>query len=182
MAMFVEAGLTPMQAIQAGTINVARAFRKDKDFGSVEVGKVADIVAIDGDPLKDIWMLQNVKLMVLGGKVADIDFHANYTNPIPNVRPYRGTPRDIEISPRSVMQGSGPSTLTVTAPRGFDRYHRVTLNGKELETRFVSRSELAAVVPPQAIKDAGTYTVAVIGQGDFASRSGPAYLIVSFKK
>jgi hypothetical protein len=178
----VEAGLTPMQAIQAGTINVARSFRKDKDFGSVEVGKVADIVAIDGDPLRDIWALQNVKMMVLGGKVMDIDFHPNYNNPIPNVRPYRATPRDIEISPRSLVQGSGPATLTVTARRGFDRYHRVTLNGKELETRLVSGTALEAVVPPQAVKEAGTYTVEVVGEGDFASRSGPAYLIVPFKK
>ena len=55
LVMFVEAGMTPMQAIQAGTINVAKSFRKDKDFGTVEPGKVADIIAIDGDPLKDIW-------------------------------------------------------------------------------------------------------------------------------
>jgi hypothetical protein len=37
-------------------------------------------------------------------------------------------------------------------------------------------------VPQQAIKEAGTYTVMVVGQGDFASKSAPAYLIVSFKK
>jgi hypothetical protein len=181
MVMFVEAGLTPMQAIAAGTINVAKAFRKDKDFGSVEVGKVADIVAIEGDPLQDMWALQNVKFMVLGGKVTDISFHANYRNPIPNIRPYRATPRDIEISPKSIVQGSGPATLTVSA-RGFDRYNRVTLNGKELETRFVSKTELEAVIPLQAVKDGGTYTVTVIGEGDFASRSSPAYLIVPFKQ
>src|SRR5262249_53597654 len=86
MVMMVEAGLTPMQAIQAATINVAKSFRKDKDFGTVEAGKVADIVAIEGDPLKDIWAVQNVKLTVLGGKIADIDFHANFKNPIPNIR------------------------------------------------------------------------------------------------
>ncbi len=59
--MFVEAGLTPMQALQSATINVARAFRKDKDFGTVEPGKIADIIVVDGDPLKDIWATQNVK-------------------------------------------------------------------------------------------------------------------------
>ena len=57
---------------------------------------------------------------------------------------------------------SGPATLTVTASRGLDRYHRVTLNGKELETHFVSTTELQAVVPPQAIKEGGPYTVEVI--------------------
>jgi imidazolonepropionase-like amidohydrolase len=181
MVMFVEAGLTPVQAIQAATINVAKAFRKDKDFGTVEPGKVADIIAVEGDPLKDIWAVQNVKLVVLNGEVVDTDFHADYKNPIPNIRPWRATPRDIEISPRSIAQGS-TATIKVSTRRGFDRFHKVTLNGKELETRFISAGEIEATVPQQAINEAGTYTVVVVGQGDFASKSAPAYLIVSFKK
>ncbi len=103
--MFVEAGMTPMQAIQSATINVAKAFRKDKDFGTLEPGKIADIIAVDGDPLKDIWAVQNVKLVVLGGKIVDHEFHANYKNPIAAVRPWRATPQEIEISPRSLAQG-----------------------------------------------------------------------------
>ncbi len=86
MVMFVEAGLTPMQAIQAATVNVAKAFRKDTDFGTVEPGKVADLIAVDGDPLKDVWTTQNVKLVVLGGKIVDHEFHANHKNPIPAIR------------------------------------------------------------------------------------------------
>jgi imidazolonepropionase-like amidohydrolase len=181
MVMFVEAGLTSMQAIEAATINVAKAFRKDKDFGTVEPGKVADLIAVEGDPLKDIWAVQNVKVVVLNGEVVDTDFHADYKNPIPNIRPWRATPRDIEVSPRSIAQGS-TATIKVSARRGFDRFHKVTLNGKELETRFVSAGEIEATVPQQAIKEAGTYTVMVVGQGDFASKSAPTYLIVSFKK
>jgi imidazolonepropionase-like amidohydrolase len=181
MVMFVEAGLTPMQAIQSATINVAKAFRKDKDFGTVEAGKIADIIAIDGDPLKDIWAVQNVKLVVLNGKVVDNDFHPNHKNPIPNIRPWRATPSEIEIAPGSIVQALG-ATVKISARRGFDRFHKVTLNGKELETRFVNSSELEATIPPQAVKEAGTYTVIVVGQGDFASKSAPAYLIVSFKK
>src|SRR5207249_1400789 len=87
MVMFVEAGLTPMQAIQAATINVAKTFRKDKDFGTVEPGKVADVIAVDGDPLKDIWVVQNVKIVVLNGKIVDNDRHPNFKNPTPNIRP-----------------------------------------------------------------------------------------------
>src|SRR6058998_2310059 len=97
MVMFVEAGLTPMQAIQAATINVAKTFRKDKDFGTVEPGKVADVIAVDGDPLKDIWVVQNVKMVVLNGKIVDQEFHANHKNPIPAIRAWRATPQEIEI-------------------------------------------------------------------------------------
>jgi hypothetical protein len=181
MVMFVEAGLTPMQAIQAGTINVARTFRKDKDFGTVEPGKVADLIAVEGDPIKDMWAVQNVKLVVMNGRIVDNEFHANFKNPIPNIRPWRGTPRDIQISPHSIAQGSS-ATIKISAHRGFDRFHKVTLEGKELETRFVNPGEIEATIPQQAIKEAGTYTIMVVGQGDFASRSAPAYLIVSFKK
>ncbi|HWH79352.1 MAG TPA: amidohydrolase family protein, partial [Candidatus Binatus sp.] len=170
MVMFVEAGLTPMQAIQAGTINVAKAFRKDKEYGSIEAGKVADIILIDGDPLTDIWSVQNVKWVMLGGKVVDHEFHANFKNPIPAIRPWRSTPQAIELEPRALAQGSG-GTLKITTRRGFDKFHKVTLNGKELETRFVSATELEATVPAQMTKDVGTYPVVVIGQGDFASRS-----------
>jgi hypothetical protein len=182
MVLFVEAGLTPMQAIQAGTINVAKAFRKDKDFGSVEVGKVADVVAIEGDPLKDVWAVQNVKMVIKGGEVVDTSFHADHKNPIPNVRAWRPTPKDIRLTPHRIVQGAGPTTLKVTANNGFLRFNRVLLNGQELETRFVSKTELEAVIPAQAVAEAGTYTVGVISPGDFTSKSGPAYLIVSFKK
>ena len=186
MVMFVEAGLTPMRAIQAATINVAKTFRKDKDFGTVEPVVAVTVkkkIAVDGDPLKDIWAVQNVKMVVLNGKIVDNDFHPNFKNPIPNIRPWRATPRDIQISPQSVAQGA-PVTIKVSlsGQRGFDRFHKVTLNGKVLETRFVSSRELEAIIPPQAIKEAGTYPVIVVGEGDFASRSSPAYLIVSFKK
>ena len=84
MAMLVEAGLSPMEAIQSATINVAKLFGKDKEFGTVEAGKIADLVIIDGDPIKDIWATQNVKMVLLSGKVMDINFHANHRNPIPS--------------------------------------------------------------------------------------------------
>ena len=180
MVMFVEAGITPMQAIQAGTINSAKAFRKDKDYGTVEAGKVADIVVIDGDPMKDMWTVQNVTLVVQGGKIVDREFHANYKNPIPAIRAWRATPQNIEIEPRSLAQGTA-GILKVSTRRGFDKFHKVTLNGKELDTKFVSVSELEATVPAQMTKDVGTYPVIVVGQGDFASRSAPSYFIVSYK-
>ena len=75
LAIDVEAGVPPMTAIQAATLNVARTFRKDKDYGSVEPGKVADLSIVEGDPLQDIWMTQNVKMVVMDGKVIDIGFH-----------------------------------------------------------------------------------------------------------
>ena len=50
LQMLVEAGLTPVQAIQTASLNVAQAWGKDKDYGSVEKGKIADLVIVRGDP------------------------------------------------------------------------------------------------------------------------------------
>jgi len=179
MVMFVEAGLTPMRAIQAATINVAKAFRKDKEFGTIEAGKIADIVVIDGNPLKDIWAVQNVTLTVLGGKIIDREFHADHKNPIPAIRPWRSTPLEIDVAPRGLAQGKG-GTVKITARRGFDKFHKAMWDGRELETRFISATELEAVIPAEMTKTVGTYPITVVGQGDFASRSAPAYFIVSY--
>jgi imidazolonepropionase-like amidohydrolase len=66
---FVRLGMTPMQAIQAGTQVNAEALGKIKDLGTVETGKFADLVAVKGDPLKDINELKKVKFVMKGGKV-----------------------------------------------------------------------------------------------------------------
>ena len=180
MKMFVEAGLTPMQALQAGTINVAKTFWKDRDFGTVEPGKVADIVIVEGDPLKDIWATQNVETVLMAGKETDIRFHADYKNPIPSPEPWRNIPRQIEVTPRSLPQGS-KATLTVKATAGrVAPWHKVALDGKELETRFINSSELQAALP--SIKKAGTYALTVVSPRESGGRSTPAHLLVTFKE
>ena len=65
---FVHLGMTPMQAIMAGTKVNAELLKKDKEIGTVEAGKFADIIAVKGDPLTDITELQRVKFVMMGGK------------------------------------------------------------------------------------------------------------------
>ncbi len=69
--LYVEAGFTPMQALQAATIVPARALRLDKELGTVEAGKAADFLVIDGDPLADIRNLRHVETVVKGGRAYD---------------------------------------------------------------------------------------------------------------
>jgi hypothetical protein len=178
LVMDVEAGVPPMTAIQAATLNVARTFRKDKDYGSVEPGKVADLSIIEGDPLKDIWATQNVKTLIMDGKIVDIGFH-KYKNPIPAFYSYQTLPREIDISPKLATQGT-QVTLTVHG-RGMWPTHRVMLNGKELETRYISRNQIEAVIPPEMIADAGTYIVTVKSAGEQLPESYPEHLVVRFK-
>jgi len=62
-------GMSPMQAIQAGTMNGATLLGMEHDVGSVETGKFADLVAVGGDPLADIKTLQHPAFVMKGGEV-----------------------------------------------------------------------------------------------------------------
>jgi len=87
--LMIDAGLTPLQAIQSASINVAQAWGKDRDYGSVEKGKIADLVVIRGDPMKDIFATQDVEKVFMEGKVIDTSFHPDYRNPVPRPIPDR---------------------------------------------------------------------------------------------
>jgi imidazolonepropionase-like amidohydrolase len=65
----VKYGMTPLRAIQAGTLSAAALLGKEADVGSLERGKLADIVAVAGDPLQDIRVLQRVEFVMKGGVV-----------------------------------------------------------------------------------------------------------------
>ena len=68
----VDAGMTPMQALVAGTGWAAECCGLEKQVGTVQKGKFADLVVVDGDPLKDIRVLQDktrIKLVMKEGKV-----------------------------------------------------------------------------------------------------------------
>jgi imidazolonepropionase-like amidohydrolase len=62
-------GATPMDAITIGTMNAATLLGVEKDFGSVTTGKVADLVAVQGNPLQDISLLAHVQFVMKGGVV-----------------------------------------------------------------------------------------------------------------
>lgn len=67
---YSEAGMTPLQIIQSATINAADLLAGDRAlFGSLEAGKFADIIAVEGDPLKDITVLERVRFVMKGGRV-----------------------------------------------------------------------------------------------------------------
>lgn len=61
--------MTPLQAIQSATVTDAELLGWSDKVGSIEAGKWADIIAVDGDPLQDITTLQHVKFVMKGGDV-----------------------------------------------------------------------------------------------------------------
>jgi imidazolonepropionase-like amidohydrolase len=71
MWSFVKGGWTPLQALQAATINPARTLGLDRDIGTLETGKLADLVVLDANPLENIRNSDKVNMVMLGGRLYD---------------------------------------------------------------------------------------------------------------
>jgi hypothetical protein len=79
MRIMTEVGLTPMQIIQGSTKCGARLVQKQDSLGTVEAGKIADILIVSADPVQDIENLKKTDTVIFDGKVIDRSYHANYT-------------------------------------------------------------------------------------------------------
>jgi imidazolonepropionase-like amidohydrolase len=73
-AVYVRLGMTPLQAIQTSTVNDADLLGWSTKLGTIEAGKWADIIAVDGDPLKDVTTLEHVKFVMKGGEVVKNEY------------------------------------------------------------------------------------------------------------
>jgi imidazolonepropionase-like amidohydrolase len=73
-AVYVRLGMTALQAIQTSTINDADLLGWSNKIGTIEAGKGADIIAVDGDPLKDVTTLEHVKFVMKGGAVVKNEY------------------------------------------------------------------------------------------------------------
>jgi imidazolonepropionase-like amidohydrolase len=72
LEIYVKLGMKPMDAILTTTRNAAQALKQEKDLGTIEAGKLADLIAVDGDPLKNIRCLQekkNIKVVMKEGRI-----------------------------------------------------------------------------------------------------------------
>jgi imidazolonepropionase-like amidohydrolase/Tol biopolymer transport system component len=91
--MFVQGGMTPHEALRAGTLHGAQYLGLDAHLGSIEPGKLADLAVIDGDPLKDIRTSENVAYTMLNGRLFEAAT-MNQVAPKARVRPQLAWERD----------------------------------------------------------------------------------------
>ena len=68
-AYMVRFGMTPIEAIQAATVNGAELIGWPDDVGAIEAGRYADIIAVRGNPLDDVSVLEDVRFVMKGGRV-----------------------------------------------------------------------------------------------------------------
>jgi imidazolonepropionase-like amidohydrolase len=68
MELMAESGMTPMEVLTGATLDNAKFFRAADRIGSVEPGKLADLVLVEGDPLREIGSMRRVRRVMLNGK------------------------------------------------------------------------------------------------------------------
>ena len=71
LVLLVEAGLSPLQALQSATSNPARFFNRSRDLGTIEIGKLADMVLLDANPLEEIRNTQKINSVIVNGRLLD---------------------------------------------------------------------------------------------------------------
>jgi imidazolonepropionase-like amidohydrolase/Tol biopolymer transport system component len=84
--MFVQGGMSPLEAIRVATINGAGYLGMDKELGSLEIGKLADLVVMDANPLEDIRNSEKIKYVMINGRLYD-SLSMNETGSREKVRP-----------------------------------------------------------------------------------------------
>ena len=71
LELMVEGGIEPLEAIRIGTLNAAIFLGKEREMGSVEEGKLADLVLLNADPVADISNAQDIDMVIKGGQIVD---------------------------------------------------------------------------------------------------------------
>jgi imidazolonepropionase-like amidohydrolase len=184
MQSLVDAGVPPMQVIVSATKTAAEMLHKDKDLGTIEPGKLADLITVNGDPLADITAAKNVSLVVMDGKVVDTTFDPKFKNPLPrpfNVQrhgPSMG-PEMARISPERGQMGEQAVTVEVAGSK-FTPHSVVRFDTTDLKTHFESESKLTAVIDAGLLKQYGTYPMTVVNPGSGGGTSNVLYFVTGF--
>jgi hypothetical protein len=173
LELLVEAGATPMQAIQSATYWPAEMIHLDYKLGTLQAGRLADLLILNGDPLADIRNLRKIETVMKDGKIVDTKYHREYQPAFSELEGVGassstpGTPHISEVQSITmnqwsmVIRNASPFELVVKGS-GFHSTSLVYLRGKPLRTRFINSRELRAQVPVNGITDAGMFPVTVV--------------------
>lgn len=186
MQLFVDAGLAPMQALQSATAWVASYLGVADELGTLEEGKLADLVILADNPLQDIRYTRSIERVIQGGRSLPIGYHRSYRNPIPRNTsrnaPGAGYPVPVLDSIDPPVTTEGVDGLRVRATgRRFVSGAVMYFEGIPLTTTFVSGREIHAKIPEDLLRRVGTFWLSVQNPRPGGGFSESRSLIVKFR-
>jgi hypothetical protein len=164
MELLVDAGLTPMQAIQSSTLWGAEIIGLQNQLGSVEPNKLADLVILRSDPLQDIRNTKAIERVIRSGEIMDTSFHSDYQFPFLRYGPeskhlYNPVPVLNDIQPPMTPQGSDVKLRILG--RGFVPSTVARVGELRVPTQWVSATELSATLSQSHTSHVGTVLITV---------------------
>lgn len=182
--MLQDAGIPPLAILQGATINPAVFVHQDKNLGTIEVGKLADIDIFAKNPLEDATNVRSLETVIQHGKVQDRAFHSDFHEVL--VRPYlpvnSALPRPYlsSVQPSGVPLGTHGVTIVIKG-HDFNRQDRViwqetgenyvwddvSVSPSEIDLRVAkfSPEEITVTVPDDLVSRAGTFKIEMITGG-----------------
>ncbi len=175
--------LSPEQAIVSATRLPAEFLDRSEDLGTLEKGKIADLVILNSDPLQDIGNTQDIDAVFKDGQPVDLNYHRYFTSPLP--RPTWtavGTPTPhIEFFPLSVSCSDSTAEVTIKG-KNFRRQSFVRIDGVGQDIGYVSPTEITTELDCHTLDIPGTYVLTVVNpkpiQFNESAVSNPAKFVV----
>ncbi len=185
MQLLVDAGISEMDVLKSSTIWPAELLRMEDRYGTIEPGKVADILILEANPLSDITNARKIYSLIMNGKVIDRNFHADYDNPFPQ----HGTVSKHQYHQQPVIKNIEPpiatelSTATITIIGDeFQPETVVLFNGEKLQTRYINHQEIQAILTRQHTRTPGSHLVGAATPAPGGGEAVPMEFIVDYRE
>jgi hypothetical protein len=185
MQLFVDAGISEMDTLLSSTRWAAEVLRVDDRLGTLEAGKLADIVILNANPLDNIANTKKIDRLIMAGKEVDLDYHADYSNPFPqhgtvSKHQYHQQPVITNINPPFTIENS-ETTITITG-EDFMPETVALLNGVILKTEYISISEIKATLTPGDTYSPGSHQLGAQTPAPGGGMAVPVEFIIDYKE
>jgi hypothetical protein len=183
MQLYVDAGLSPMEALLSSTRWAAEVLRLESQVGTVEAGKLADLVILRSNPLDDIRNTKAIESVIQGGKTLDISYHSDYEFPFPLRGPvskhlYNQVPVLRDVHPGVAVQGSAVRIRLLG--QGFSPNSVALFNGAPVGTQWSSATEITAMLDAKHTAQPGSFLITVQSPKPGGGASEAIEFIVDF--
>ena len=183
MQLLVDAGISEMDALVSSTRWAAEFLHIDDRLGTVETGKLADLVLLDADPLDDIANTRTISYVIMAGEIVDTEYHADYSFPFPQYGPvskhlYHRRPVIADVQPRIAVQ-STETTLKITG-ENFMPETVAVLNGEVITTKYIDQTEMTVELDSAQTSEPGSYLISVQTPAPGGGIAEPIEFIVDY--